>query len=219
MTENITILIVDDHAIVRKGLIALLDVKPGVEVIGEAADGNEAIQKACALQPDVILLDLVMPHKDGIATIQEIKARDLPCKILVLTSFSSEDQVLGAIKAGADGYQLKGAHPNDLIQAIHAVYQGQTPFDPSINSVLAAGLQSTHPPIDPGIAQLTDKEIVVLKLLAKGLTDQEIGLEMGNAARTVSTHVSRILEKLAVANRTQAALYAIKVGLVALDDL
>ncbi len=219
MTENIRVLIVDDHAIVRKGLIAMLAAKPGVEVVGEAVDGNDALEKACTLLPDVILLDMVMPHKDGIATIKAIKTYDLPCKILVLTSFSSKDQVLGAIKAGADGYQLKGSAPSDLFQSIQDVYAGKTTFDPSINNVLASGLRFSEPQVDPKIAALTEQEMVVLKLLAEGLSDQEIAQKINVVPRTASTHVSHILDKLGVDNRTKAALYALKVGLVDLNDL
>lgn len=219
MTKNIRVLIVDDHPIVRKGLVAMLAAKPNVVVIGEAVDGNDALEKVCTLLPDVILLDLVMPHKDGIATIKELKDRDLPCKILALTNFSSEEQVLGAIKAGADGYQLKGSPPSDLFQSIQDVYAGKTTFDPSINKVLASGLRFPEPQVDPKIADLTEQEVVVLKLLAEGLSDQEIAKKINVVPRTASTHVSHILDKLGVDNRTKAALYALKTGLVDLDDL
>ena len=219
MTKKIRVLIVDDHPIVRRGLVAMLAAKPEIVVVGEAVDGNDALEKVCTMLPDVILLDLIMPHKDGIATIKELKARDFPCKILVLTNFSSEDQVLGAIKAGADGYQLKGSLPSNLIQSIHDVYAGKTTFDPSINNVLASGLRFPKSQVDPKIASLTEKEIDVLKLLAEGCSDQEIAQKINVVPRTASTHVSHILDKLGMDNRTKAAIYALKAGIVDLDDL
>ncbi len=217
MTESINVLIVDDHALVRKGLQALLQLKPGLNVIGEACDGNEAIEKAFALQPEVVLLDLEMPHKDGITALREMKQKNLTSKVLVLTCFPTEDKVLAAVEAGADGYYMKDSTPAELVRAIQDVYAGETPFDPSITRVLLR--RSSRQVQAADMQKLTGRETMVLKLLAQGLSDREIGLELDISDRTVSTHVSHILQKLNLDNRTQAALYALKVRLVRLDDL
>ena len=216
MAENIRILIVDDHLVVREGLRALIDVQSDMELVGEAADGIEAVQKACSLQPDVILLDLVMPRKDGLDAISEIKEENPSACILVLTSFAEDDKVFPAIKSGALGYLLKDAPPENLIQAIHDVYRGETTLHPTIARKLIREISqpASLPPTDE---PLTDREAAVLKLIARGLTNQEIAGDLFISERTVRFHVSNILGKLHLANRTQAALYALQEGLADKD--
>ena len=209
MNESIRILIAEDHAIVRAGLRALLEVKPGLKVVGEAADGVEAVLKARSLQPDVILMDLVMPRKDGIEAIREIKRENPEARILVLTSFAQDEKVFPAIKAGALGYLLKDSSPQELVQAIRDVYRGESSLHPTIARKLvrelhqASGLPPTEEP-------LTEREVEVLRLVARGLSNQEIAKNLGISERTVGTHVSNILSKLHLASRTQAALYALQ---------
>ncbi len=214
--DPIRILIVDDHAIVRKGLRALLEAKSDIEVVGEAANGEEAIQQASLLRPDVILLDLVMPQKDGIEAIGEILHDDPEARILVLTSFADDDKVYAAIKGGAMGYLLKDSRPQELLGAIRAVHEGQLSIMPAIALKLVRELNHDSP--EPRTRDpLTPREVVVLRLLAQGLTNQTIAQQLFISDRTVTTHVSNILGKLHLANRTQAALYALKEGLVDLE--
>jgi NarL family two-component system response regulator LiaR len=211
-TTNIRILIADDHAIVREGLRTLITAKPGLELVGEAADGNEAVSLARALQPDVILLDMIMPQKDGLEAIREIKAEKPEARILVLTSFSDEDKVFAAIKAGALGYLLKDSSPQQLLQAIQDVYRGQSSLHPTIALKLIRELNQP-PDLPPTEEPLTEREVETLRLVAQGLTNQEIAEKLSISERTVGKHVSNILEKLHLANRTQAALYALRKGL------
>jgi len=216
MNTKIRILIVDDHAVVRKGLSVLIQTEPDMEVIGEAADGGEAVVKAQALNPDVILLDLVMPRKDGIYAINEIKKINLASRILVLTSFAEDELLFPAIKAGALGYLLKDCTPQDLIQAIRDVYNGQSSLHPTIARKLLNELQQkpqTNLTEDP----LTEREMEILGLVAQGHSNQDIADLLVLSERTVRTHMSNILSKLHLANRTQAALYALRRGLVKSD--
>jgi NarL family two-component system response regulator LiaR len=217
MTENIRILIADDHAVVREGLRALIEVETGMELVGEAADGIEAVQKARSLHPDVILLDLVMPRMGGIEAIGEIKEEDPGARILVVTSFAEDDKVFPAIKAGALGYLLKDSTPRELIQAIRDVYQSEPTMHPSIARKLMRELQRP-PKLPPTEEPLTERELEVLSLVARGLSNQEIGAKLFISERTVRTHVSNILSKLHLANRTQATLYALREGLARLDE-
>ena len=216
MSENIRVLIVDDHAIVREGQMALIDTEPGMEVVGEAQDGFEAVEMTDKLQPDVILMDLEMPRKGGIEAIAEIKAENPNARILVLTSFTEDEKVYAAIKAGSQGYLLKDSSPNEILAAIRQVHQGETSMRPSIAEKLMRELQRSSnlkPTLDP----LTEREVEILKLVAQGLPNQEIAEKLVISERTVRTHVTNILSKLHLANRTQAALYALREGLTDLD--
>ncbi len=218
MTEPIRVLVVDDHAIVRKGIRALLSREHEIEVIGEAADGEEAVDQAQSLCPDVILMDLVMPRLDGIEAIKRIVAQQPKARILVLTSFAADDKVFPAIKVGALGYLLKDSGPDELVQAIHHVYRGEPSLDPSIARKLLQEL--SHPPkIAPTTDPLTQRELDVLRLVAQGKSNREIAEQLVITEMTVRTHVSNILSKLHLASRTQAALYALKEGLASLEDV
>jgi len=218
MTEvkPIRILIADDHTVVREGVRSLLSIVPDIEIVGEAADGLEAVQKARSLQPDVILLDMVMPRQDGLAAINEIKQENPDARILVLTSFAEDEKIFPAIKAGALGYLLKDSSPQQLLQAIRDVYRGESSLHPTIAHKLISELNrpSKLPPTpDP----LTEREVEVLRLVARGLSNEEIAEILVVSKGTVGKHVSNLLGKLHLANRTQVALYALRKGLASLD--
>lgn len=212
----IRILIADDHAVVREGLRALIEAKPDMELVGEAEDGAEAVWLAHSLKPDVILLDLVMPRMDGIEAISEIRRENPTARILVLTSFAGDDKVFPAIKAGALGYLLKDSSSQALIEAIREVYRGESSLHPTIARKLIRELNRPSP-TTPAESLLTEREEAVLKWVAGGLSNQEIAETLVISERTVSCHVSNILEKLHLANRTQAALYALREGLASLE--
>ncbi len=217
MGDPIRILIVDDHAIVRKGIRALLMTEAGFQVVGEACNGAEAIDRARALAPDVILMDLMMPEIDGIEATQRITAAQSQIHILVLTSFAGDDKVFPAIKAGALGYLLKDSSPEELVQAIHQVHRGEPSLQPSIARQLLTEL-STPPkrPLTP--EPLTSRELDILRLVAHGRSNKEIAQELSITEMTVRTHVSNILSKLHLASRTQAALYALREGIASLGE-
>jgi len=217
MTETIRVLIADDHAVVREGLRGLIRSEPGMAVVGEASDGVETVRQALRLRPDVILVDLVMPRQGGIEAIAEIKAHDPAARILVLTSFADDDKVFPAIKSGALGYLLKDSSPRELLQAIRDVYHGESSLHPTIARKL---IQELRQPGDlpPAPDPLTEREVEVLRLVAQGLSNDEIGAVLFIAERTVRTHVSNILAKLHLANRTQAALYALREGIASLEE-
>jgi NarL family two-component system response regulator LiaR len=218
MTSQIRVLIADDHAILRKGIRALLGTEPDIDVVGETADGLETVAQAKTLHPDVILMDLVMPKMDGIEATRQIAAEQPDVRILVLTSFAADDKVFPAIKAGALGYILKDSGPAELVQAIHQVYQGQPSLEPSIALKMLQEL--SHPPQRPPTPEpLSEREMEVLRLLAQGKSNREIADQLVITELTVRTHVSNILGKLHLASRTQAALYALKEGLASLDDV
>jgi NarL family two-component system response regulator LiaR len=217
MNERIRVLIADDHHVVRGGIRALLETEDDIDVIDEAADGVETVLKTRSLNPDVILMDLMMPRKTGIEAIEEIKQEDPDARILVLTSYSDDEKVFAAIKAGALGYLLKETSTKELLQAIHDVYRGESSLHPAIARKLIRELNrpSNLPPADE---PLTEREIEVLIFVARGYSNQDIANALCISERTVRTHVSNILSKLHLANRTQAALYALKEGLTNLEE-
>lgn len=216
--KPIRIMITDDHAIVRKGIRALLATEHDLQVVGEACDGAEAIDQAQALKPDVILMDLVMPNTDGIEATRQITAKIPGMRILVLTSFAADDKVFPAIKAGALGYLLKDSGPDQLIEAIHQVHRGEPSLDPAIARKVLSEL--SHPPKTPLTADpLTGRELGVLRLVAQGKSNKEIAEQLVITEMTVRTHVSNILGKLHLASRTQAALYALREGIASLEDV
>ncbi len=216
--KPIRVLIADDHAIVRKGLRALLATEPDIEVMAEAENGAEAIARVERLQPDVVLMDLVMPEVDGIEAIRRITASLPRVRILVLTSFGGDDKVFPAIKAGALGYLLKDSSPEELVRAIHQVHRGESSLHPAIARKLLHEL--SHPAERPPTRDpLTEREVEVLQLLAHGNSNQEIADALVISEATVRTHVSNILGKLHLASRTQAALYALREGLASLENM
>jgi NarL family two-component system response regulator LiaR len=218
MIDQIKILIADDHAVVREGLRLLLGSEPGMAVVGQAADGVEAVQMAESLQPDVILLDLMMPHKNGIEAITEIKNNNPEARILVLTSFAEDEMVFPAIKGGALGYLLKDSSPQELLQAIRDTYDGESSLHPTIARKLIREINRPAQDLPPAAEPLTEREVEVLKLVAHGLSNQAIAEKLTISERTVRTHVGNILKKLHLANRTQAALYALREGLTDLKN-
>jgi len=217
MSEAIRVYITDDHHIVRRGIKQLLGTEAGIEVVGEASNGREAVADMNEHKPDIVLMDLVMPVMDGIEAIRQIKTEQPSIQILVLTSFATDDKVFPAIKAGALGYLIKDTGPEELVHAIRQVHQGQLTLHPSIAQKLLKelALTSERPPSpDP----LTEREVEVLKLIARGLSNQEIADTLVVSITTVYTHVSKILDKLHLASRTQAALYALREGLASLYE-
>ena len=213
---KIRVLIADDHAVVREGLRSLIGYQPDMEVVGEAEDGVQAVLRARALRPDVILLDLVMPRLGGLEAIQEIKGKDPQARILVLTSFAEDDSVFPAIKAGALGYLLKDSPPQQLLQAIREVHRGESSLHPTIARMLVREL-SQPSGLPPAEEPLTEREMEVLRLVARGLPNEEIATQLTISERTVRNYVSSILDKLHLASRVQAALYALREGLAPLD--
>jgi DNA-binding NarL/FixJ family response regulator len=208
----VRLLIVDDHPVVRQGLRTFLATRADFEVVGEAGDGEAAVAEAARLRPDVILMDLVMPGVDGLEAIGRIRSADPGARILVLTSFASEEQVLPALRRGAAGYLLKDAAPAEVEAAIRAVHRGEGLLDPAVTATVLARVARPEPEPDPGVAALTPREREVLGLLGRGMTNAAIARELVVAEKTVKTHVSSILAKLRLADRTQAALYAARLG-------
>jgi NarL family two-component system response regulator LiaR len=217
-TRTIRLLVVDDQGIVREGIRALLAEVEGMKVIGEASDGLEAVAQVGALQPDVILMDLMMPRLDGTEAIRQIVSKQPNARILALTSFTAEEKVFPAIKAGALGYLLKDAEPKELISAIEAVYRWESFLSPSIARKVLEEI--SHPSNDPLTPEpLTQREVVVLHQVAQGISNKKIAEHLGIGEATVRTHVGNILSKLHLANRVQATLYALREGLASLDDM
>lgn len=215
---KIKLLLVDDHAVVLRGLSFFLKTRQEFDVIGEAHNGKEALQKIEQLQPDLVLMDLVMPEMDGIETTAQIKQRYPHIKVLVLTNYSDKDYVLPALRAGAIGYLLKDSSPEQLVEAIRGAYYGNVQLHPDVSSHLMSDSEEHASFLnDPSylnkeeiLAELTPREIEVLQLIAKGMSNKEIAAALTIAEKTVKTHVSNLFSKLDVADRTQAALLAIK---------
>ncbi len=219
MEETIRVLIVDDHAIVRQGLCAMLEMKEGIMVIGEAADGEEAVERALELEPDVILMDLQMPRKNGISATHDIIERRPQAHILVLSSFAEDIHIVEAMRAGALGYLLKSAKLADLVDGIRRVHAGEMPLDPHITRQLVANIAPTRN--EPRLREvLTPRELEILPFVARGLTNREIGEELGIALRTVGTHIGNMIGKAEVENRVQLSMLAMRQGLTSLytDD-
>ena len=204
----IRVLIADDHAVVREGLRAFLELQEGIEVVGEAADGVEAVAEAERLKPDVVLMDLVMPNLDGIGAMRQLRGT----RTIVLTSFLDDDRLLPAIQAGAAGYLLKDVEPAELARAVRLAYVGEAVLAPTVAARLVDAIADGRPagPRDP----LTRREHEVLELIARGRSNKRIAIELGISEKTVKAHVGRVLAKLGVADRTQAALLAVREGLV-----
>jgi two-component system, NarL family, response regulator LiaR len=217
MSKKIRILIADDHKVVREGLRAFLAPSPEYEVIGEANNGAETVDLAVRLQPDVILLDMVMPVLNGIRATQEIIKSCPNTKVLIISSFVEESQVIEAIRAGASGYLLKDSSPEEIETAIQNVIKGDSAFPPRIASILVREINRPEKAREK-TAPLTEREIEILKLLAHGMSNQDIADRLFLSVWTVRTYVTGILNKLQVENRTQATLYALREGLVKLDE-
>jgi NarL family two-component system response regulator LiaR len=219
MTKKpIKLLVVDDQNIVRKGIRALLEQVDDMDVIGEAANGEEAVVEARRLKPDVILMDLMMPKMDGITAIREIQASQLRARIIALTSFVTEDKVFPAIKAGAMGYLLKDSEPEDLITAIRKVNRGEPSLHPIVAKMVLDELaQPVKQPLTP--EPLTEREVDIIRLVAQGLSNRQIAEHLVIGEATVRTHVGNVLNKLHLANRVHATLYALRVGLTSLDEI
>lgn len=228
MSSPIRVYLADDHPIVRRGIRDLLETETGITVVGEAADGAQAVQGVAETLPDVVLMDLVMPVMDGIEATRQIRSRQSQseqsqARVLVLTSFATDDKIFPAIKAGALGYLMKDTGPEELVRAIYQVHRGEVTLHPTIAQKLLAEISgSAEPPpqaeLRPDLEPLTEREVEVLRLIARGKSNQEIADELVLSVATVYTHVSNILSKLHLASRTQAALFALREGLASLDD-
>jgi NarL family two-component system response regulator LiaR len=217
MSPPIRLFVTDDHSMVRKGIIATVALADDIEVVGEASDGASAVAGTAATQPDVVLMDLVMPKMDGIDAIRQIKATQPNVRVLVLTSFIAEDKIFPAIKAGALGYQLKDSGPDELLNAIRQVHAGESSLHPIIARKVLQEI--TRPPEAPPTPDpLTHRELDVLKEVARGKENPEIAASLHISPATVRTHISNILGKLHLASRTQAALYALREGLASLSN-
>ena len=213
---DIQILIVDDHAVVRDGLIALLSAEPGMVVVGSAGDGAEAIRLAAETNPDIILLDLVMPNVDGIQATRQIKKDNPEARILILTSFGEDHQVFAAVKAGAMGYLMKDTSSDELIVAVRDTFAGKPVMQPDIAQKLMREIQSQDEDGSPE-DELTEREIEILQHLAQGKNNQQIADDLFLSERTVRTHITNILGKLELTNRTQAVLYALRAGIASIQ--
>jgi NarL family two-component system response regulator LiaR len=222
--DRIRVLIVDDHAMVRQGLRTFLELQDTsslpIEVVGEAANGIEAVALARSTQPDIVLLDLVMPEMDGIQATPKIIACSPRSRVIILTSFGEDDKVLPAIRAGAQGYLLKDIPPNELVHAVREAYLGKVQLHPEIarklmSAVVAKEEPSAGHPVSRSADGLTEREQEVLHLIAEGLNNRDISERLVISEKTVKTHVSSILGKLSLADRTQAAIYALRQGTTA----
>lgn len=216
MADQIRVLLADDHPVVRQGLRAFLESRNGIAVVGEASDGAEAVAMAARLRPDVVVMDLVMPGMDGVAATSRIAAGEAAPRVLVLTSFAAEEQVVPAVRAGAAGYLLKDAEPGAVEDAVRRVAAGESLLHPQAAARLMAEVATDAPP-RRSRTSLTPREVEVLRLLAGGLSNRRLARELVISEKTVKTHVSSILSKLGLVDRTQAALYAVREGLVEPD--
>jgi NarL family two-component system response regulator LiaR len=213
--EKIRVLIVDDHQIVRQGLRNFLELNEDISIIGEVADGIAALESATMLKPDVILMDLVMPRMDGITATMEIKKRNPEVMVIALTSFTEDDKVIPAIQAGACSYLLKDVSPDDLVEAIRAAAKGEARLHPDVTRKLMQQVSKPTPAQKETLpAEITDRELDVIRLVAQGESNQEIASELVISEKTVKTHMSNIFSKLGLVDRTQLAIYAIKNHLV-----
>lgn len=210
--EKISIVLVDDHAIVRQGLRTYLELQSDIEVVGEASDGNEALQVVRETLPDIVLMDLVMPNADGVEATRAVTAASPSTRVIVLTSFSEDEKVFASIKAGAQGYLMKDVLPQDLVKAIRTVYRGEAQLDPEIARKLMQ--EFTNPQPAAPRHDLTERELEVLRLIAHGKTNKDIAEDLVLSEKTVKTHVSNILQKLHLSDRTQAAVYALRQKIV-----
>src|SRR5260221_9510469 len=217
--SRIRVLIVDDHSVVRMGLRVFFDLQDDIEVVGEAADGSEGVAMARRLEPDVILMDLLMPNMDGITAIGRIKAERPETEIVTMTSFIEEDKVTAALEAGASGYVLKDAEAEEVAAAVRAAFAGDVHLDPAVARLLAQRMRNRKAPDASLVEPLTEREKDVLNLLGPGMSNKEIGAALFITERTARTYVSNILGKLGLASRTQAALWAVehKLGAPARD--
>jgi len=209
-SSRIRVLIVDDHQVVRTGLKVFFDLQPDIEVVGEASDGSEGVAMARRLEPDVVLMDLLMPNMDGITAIGRIKAERPETEIVTMTSFIEEEKVTSALEAGASGYVLKDAEAEEVAAAVRAAFAGEVHLDPAVARLLAQRLRTRATPSEELVEPLTDREKDVLRLLGQGMSNKEIGSALFITERTSRTYVSNILGKLGLASRTQAALYAVE---------
>ena len=212
MAEAIRVMLVDDHAVVREGLRTFLELQDGIEVVGEAEDGGEAVEEAKRLRPDVILMDLVMPVLDGVGAMRELRQRLPDTRVIVLTSFAEDDRLLPAIQAGAAGYLLKNVQPKELARAVRAAHAGEALIDPLVAARLVEAI--AQPAGEGPRDELTAREREVLELIGRGMSNKRIALELGVSEKTVKTHVGHVLAKLGVADRTQAAMHAVRAGLL-----
>ena len=214
MDETIRVMLVDDHAVVRQGLKAFLATEHGIEVVGEASNGKEAVALAAQLHPDVVLMDLVMPELDGIGATEAIKQASSDIDVIAMTSFIEDEKVFGAMRAGATGYVLKDADPDEVVHAIRSAVLGEVHLDPRVARRLMEELNPNRPKHITVQEALSEREVEVLKLVARGYSNQRIADELIISPKTAKTHVSNILSKLGLASRTQAAVYALKEKLV-----
>jgi two-component system, NarL family, response regulator LiaR len=218
MADTIRLVIVDDHAVVRQGLKAFLATEDDIEILGEASNGREAVDLAGRLTPDLVLMDLVMPELDGIGATAQIKQKYPEIEVLVMTSFIEDEKVFGAMRAGATGYVLKDSDPEEVVKAIRSAAHGESPLDPRVVRRLMQEFTPTKPKAETASEPLSEREIEVLKLVARGYSNQHIAEALIISPKTAKTHVSNILSKLGLASRTQAAVYALKEGLVTAEE-
>jgi NarL family two-component system response regulator LiaR len=214
LADVIRVLICDDHAVVRQGLATFLDLQDDIEIAGEAADGEEAVAQAASLKPDVVLMDLVMPQLDGMEAIRGVRAADPDAKVIVLTNYADDEKIFSAIRAGAIGYLMKDVSSQDLAKAIGMGRDGESPLHPDVARRLMDHVSHPEPPGAAALSRLTAREVEVLRLIARGLANKETARELVLSEKTVKTHVSNLLQKSDLGDRTQAALFAVRNGVV-----